>query len=105
MIHAREARDIMENALKGMYKEVVGDIGRCIIERSEEGYSHMPCRVAPDLFEQYGDELTTLLKESGYHVSKPSKSSELTYFMISWKEENPFYEDWLEQPKWWQFWK
>ena len=105
MIHAREARDIMDNALKGMYKEVVGDIGRCIIERSEEGYSYMPCRVAPDLFEQYGDELTTLLKESGYHVSKPSKSSELTYFMISWKEENPFYEDWLEQPKWWQFWK
>ena len=31
MIHASEASEIMENALKGMYKEVVGDIGQRII--------------------------------------------------------------------------
>lgn len=105
MIHAREAREIMYNALKGMYKEVVGDIGRCIIERSEEGYSYMQYRVAPDFFELYGDELIALLKESGYHVSKASEVRDFTYFMISWKDESPFYEDPPEQPKWWQFWK
>ena len=105
MIHAREARDIMDNALKGVYEGVVSSIHQGIIERSEEGYSYMPCRVAPDLFEQYEDELMNLLKESGYHVSIPSKNSELTYFMISWKEENPFLEHQSEQPKWWQFWK
>ena len=85
MIHAREAREIMDNALKGMYKEVVGDIGRRIIERSEEGYSYMQYRVAPDFFEQYGDDLVTLLKELGYHVGKASEIRGFTYFMISWK--------------------
>lgn len=105
MIHAREAREIMENASRGVYEGVVSSIHQGIIERSEEGYSHMPCRVAPDLFEQYEDELMNLLKGSGYHVSIPSKNSELTYFMISWKEENPFLEHQSEQPKWWQFWK
>lgn len=105
MIHAREAREIMNNAFRDVYEGVVSSIHQGIVKRSEEGYSHMPCRVAPDLFEQYEDELMNLLKESGYHVSKPSKSSELTYFMISWKEENPFLEHQSEQPKWWQFWK
>ena len=105
MIHAREAREIMDNAFRDVYEGVVSSIHQGIIERSEEGYSYMPCRVAPDLFEQYEDELMNLLKESGYHVSIPSNSSELTYFMISWKEENPFLKYQPEQSKWWQFWK
>ena len=92
MIHAREAREIMENALKGLYEGVVGDIGQRIIERSEEVYSYMLYRVATDSFERYGDELITLLKESGYHVSKASEIRDFTYFTISWSEENPFYE-------------
>ena len=105
MIHASEAREIMDNAITGMYVEVVKSIHRDIVRRSEEGYTITTCHMAPDVFERYEDELTTLLKESGYHVSKPSKSPQLTYFMISWKEESPFYEDQPEQPKWWQFWK
>ena len=108
MIHAREAREIMDNALKGMYKEVVGDIGKDIVRRSEDGYTMTTCHMAPDVFERYEDELLTLLKELGYHVSKPSKSSAIVYFVISWKEESPFYEDQPdqpEQPKWWEFWK
>ena len=105
MIKASEAREVMDKSLADMYKEVVGDIGRYIIERSEEGYSYMQYRVTPDFFEQYGDELVTLLKELGYHVGKASEIRGFTYFMISWKEESPFYEDQPEQPKWWQFWK
>ena len=105
MIHAREAREIMENSLKGMYKEVVGNIGKDIVRRSEDGYTMTTCYMAPDVFDRYEDELITLLKESGYHVSEPSKSSTIAYFVISWKEESPFYEDQPEQPKWWQFWK
>lgn len=105
MIHASEAREVMDKSLADMYKEVVGDIGRYIIERSEEGYSYMQYRVTPDFFEQYGDELVTLLKELGYHVGKASEIRGFTYFMISWKEDSPFDEDQPEQPKWWQFWK
>lgn len=105
MIKASEAREIMYNALKVMYKEVVGDISRRIIERSEEGYSYMQYRVSPDFFELHGDELITLLKESGYHVSKASEVRNFTYFMISWKEESPFYEEPPEQPRWWKFWE
>ena len=105
MIHVREAREIMYDAFRGLYEEVVEDINKGIVERSEEGYSYMQCRVEPVLFERYKDELMTLLNKSGYHVSKTSKICGFTYFMISWQKENPFYEDWLEQPKWWQFWK
>ena len=105
MIHAREAREIMYNALRGLYEEVVESIRQDVVERSKEGYSYMQCRVTPDLFEQYGDELVTLLKESGYHVSKTSEICGFTYFMISWKEESPFYEQPPEQSRWWKFWK
>ena len=105
MIHTSEAREVMDKSLADMYKEVVGDIGRYIIERSEEGYSYMQYRVIPDFFEQYGDELVTLLKELGYHVGKASEIRGFTYFMISWKEESPFYEQPPEQSRWWKFWK
>lgn len=105
MIHAREAREVMDSALTGMYEGVVDSIHKDIVRRSEDGYTMTTCHMAPDVFDKYEDELMTLLKESGYHVSKPSKSLKLTYFMISWKEESPFYEDQPEQPKWWQFWK
>lgn len=105
MIHASEAREIMDNALAGMYEGVVDSINKDAVRRSENGYTTTTCRMAPDVFDRYEDELMTLLKESGYHVSKPSKSHQLTYFMISWKEESPFYEDQPEQPKWWEFWK
>lgn len=105
MIHASEAREIMENAITGMYVEVVKSIHRDIVRRSENGYTMTTHHMAPDVFERYEYELTTLLKESGYHVSKPSKSSQIAYFAISWKEESPFDEDQPEQPKWWQFWK
>ena len=105
MIHASEAREIMDNALEGMYEEVVDSIHKDIFERSEDGYTITTCHMAPEVFDRYEDKLMTLLKESGYHVSKPSKSNEIAYFSISWKEESPFYEDQPEQPKWWQFWK
>lgn len=105
MIHASRAREMMDSASRYLYEEFVESISQGVVERSREGYTYMRCQVNPDLFERYEGELINLLKESGYHVSKPSKSIELTYFMISWKEESPFYEDQLEQPKWWQFWK
>lgn len=108
MIHAREAREMMNNASRGLYEEIVEEIHKGIIEKSEEGCSYMECHMAPDLFEQYGDELKILLKESGYYVGKPRYISPFIFFMVSWKEESRFIEYQSihpEQPKWWQFWK
>lgn len=108
MIHAREAREIVENSMTEMYEGIVEEIHKDIIDRSEDGYTMTTHHMAPDVFDRYEDELMTLLKESGYHVSKPSKSSQIAYFAISWKEDSPFDEDQPdqpEQPKWWEFWK
>lgn len=108
MIHASEAREIVDNALTGLYEEVVDSIHQGIISKSEDGYTMMTCNITPnvlDVFERYEDDLMRLLKESGYHVSKPDRSHAVIHFMISWKEDNPFLEDQLERPEWWQFWK
>ena len=105
MIHASEAREIMDNASRGLYEDFVEEINQGVVERSKEGYSYMQCRLAPDLFEQYKDELMTLFNESGYYVSKASQIQNFTYFIISWKEESPFYEDPPELSRWWKFWK
>lgn len=98
MIRASEAREIV-------YKGVVDSIHKDIINKSEDGYTMTTCKMTPDVFERYGHELITLLKESGYHVSKPSKDPQLTYFIVSWKEESPFHEDQSEQFTWRQFWR
>lgn len=105
MIHASEARGIMDSVSRGLYEEFLEDINQGVAERSKKGYSYMQCRLTPDLFERYKDELMTLFNESGYHVGKASKICGFTYFVISWKEESPFYKGSPEQSRWWKFWK
>lgn len=115
MIHAREAREIMENSMTEMYGEVLEEINRKVIYLSEKGNTNLFYSVPPKVFDRYGDDIINSLKELGYHVSEVGHLRDFSYFHISWEEENPFLNDKVEevcqpdqlseQPKWWQFWK
>lgn len=105
MIHASEAREIVNGLSREMYERIVDYVHQSIVSSSKKGYTRTVCRLEPDLFEQYGEELIDLLKKSGYHVGELMKGIHATSFTISWEKRNPFHEDSLELPRWSKFCK
>lgn len=100
--------NVRDSALREQHKEFMDSIHQDVGNKSKDGLTmmryYMPSNMF-NMFERYEDELTALLEESGYHVSKTAKSDDITYFMISWERKSSFFKDKLKRSKWWEFWE
>jgi len=100
--------NVRDGALREQHKEFMDYIHQDVINKSKDGLAmmkyYMPSNMF-NMFERYEDELTTLLKESGYHVSKVANGHDVAHFMISWERKSSFFRDKLKRSKWWDFWE